>query len=208
MIIKTCGINSIENITELTQLPLDMIGLIFHPNSPRFAAHNQALIEHLRNCPTHAKRIGVFVNASKAFIQEQIETFQLDGVQFHGNESQNFMNNFTNEMITIKVFKIHSDFDFTICNHYKADYFLFDTSSRNHGGSGQKFNWDLLTHYAGKIPFILSGGVGPTDSYKILQINHPYMAGVDINSQFELEPGLKNPYLIHQFIQQVSCPTL
>lgn len=84
-----------------------------------------------------------------------------------------------------------------------VDYFLFDTKTKQHGGSGKKFNWQLLEKYTGNTPFFLSGGIGPDDVEEIKGINHPMLAGVDLNSGFEDEPGLKNIEKLKKFIEEI-----
>jgi phosphoribosylanthranilate isomerase len=85
-----------------------------------------------------------------------------------------------------------------------VDYFLFDTKTPLHGGSGKKFNWDILNKYTGHKPFFLSGGIGPDDAKSILDIKHPKLTGVDLNSGFEDEPGLKNKEKLSTFILELK----
>jgi phosphoribosylanthranilate isomerase len=96
------------------------------------------------------------------------------------------------------------DFETTLPYEKVANYFLFDTKTENHGGSGQKFNWSILDKYNGHIPFFLSGGIGPDDVNGILEINHPKLTGVDLNSGFEDEPGVKNIEKLKTFINQIT----
>lgn len=84
-----------------------------------------------------------------------------------------------------------------------ADIFLFDTRCSTVGGSGRQFDWDLLTAYDGGTPFLLSGGIGPGDVQRVRQFSHPMLAGIDLNSRFETEPGRKAPVLLRDFISKV-----
>ena len=106
----------------------------------------------------------------------------------------------------IKAFNVNENFDFETTLPYEkvADYFLFDTKTPLHGGSGQKFDWRLLDKYTGHIPFLLSGGIGPDDAEEILKINHPKLTGIDVNSGFEDEPGVKNIEKLKNFIDQIK----
>jgi len=98
------------------------------------------------------------------------------------------------------------EFNFSTTEPYEGtvDYFLFDTKTKQHGGSGKKFDWEILEKYNGETPFFLSGGIGPDDAENIKQISHPKLAGVDLNSGFEDEPGLKNIEKLKQFIIELK----
>lgn len=85
-----------------------------------------------------------------------------------------------------------------------CDYFLFDTYDKLKGGTGKKFNWQLLNHYNFPKPFFISGGIGPADAGRIKNINHPSLYGVDINSRFEKEQGIKNIEKVQSFINQLK----
>lgn len=208
MITKVCGINSLDQMDQLRHLSVDMMGFVFHPPSARYAGNHMALAQAVRNNKKLPLKIGVFVNAHPVFIEKMIHEFQLDGVQFHGQESPELVASFRQKCITIKAFAVDDLFDFNACNAYQADYFLMDTKSTLPGGNGKKFNWEVLKNYKGEIPFLLSGGIGPTDSAAILQFAHPKWTGIDLNSRFEYYPGYKNYTLINQFLKQITCPTI
>ena len=84
-----------------------------------------------------------------------------------------------------------------------AEYFLFDTDTKNYGGSGIKFDWNILTHKSISRPFLLSGGIGYDDWEEILSLKAENFIGIDINSKFESEPGLKDATLIRKFINHL-----
>jgi phosphoribosylanthranilate isomerase len=109
-------------------------------------------------------------------------------------------------MTVIKAFSVDRQFDFGKLNAYSGscDYFLFDTKGRLPGGTGQKFNWQLLEKYKGDVPFFLSGGIGPDDIDDIGQFSHPQLFGIDINSGFEIEPALKDVEKIRKFIAKMQ----
>jgi phosphoribosylanthranilate isomerase len=101
-----------------------------------------------------------------------------------------------------KVFSIDDSFNFKETEPYEqvADKFLFDTKTPQHGGSGQKFNWDLLNNYTGQIPFFLSGGISAADTEEVKNIQHPQFYGLDLNSKFEVSPALKDTRMLHKFL--------
>ena len=106
----------------------------------------------------------------------------------------------------IKAFRVDESFQFHKTKPFEtiADYFLFDTKSNLPGGSGKKFDWKILEKYKGKTPFFLSGGIQPEDAEEIKKIDHPQLAGVDLNSGFEDEPGLKNIEKLKNFITELK----
>jgi phosphoribosylanthranilate isomerase len=98
------------------------------------------------------------------------------------------------KVTVLKAFGIDSDYDFGQLAPYegRVDYFLFDTKTANHGGSGLSFDWSLLDQYQLDVPFFLSGGLSLENLEQVKAIKHPRLYGVDLNSRFEIEPGLKD----------------
>ena len=191
-----------ENIREVEQAGVDWMGFIFHRKSPRYVSRVPVYL------PKNAKRVGVFVNQRMENIVETAMLFQLDFVQLHGNESPEFCDELgKNGLKIIKAFSIENEFPAEKVSAYdKCAYFLFDTKTPSHGGSGKKFNWDVLSDYHGETPFLLSGGISPNDIGSIREINHPTCIGIDINSKFEIKPALKDVELIKQFIDKIKEP--
>ena len=196
MIFKVCGMKYEDNIEDLQRLEPDWMGFIFYERSPRYLADPPDLSE------VTAKKIGVFVDAEEPFIIKKIKTFQLDGLQFHGIETPEMCDHYRKRnLIIIKSFSIDRHFDFTVTFPYEGhcDYFLFDTKGILPGGTGKTFDWSILDQYRGNTPFLLSGGIGPESVEDLKAFNHPQWAGIDINSQFEIDPGIKNIKLIQNF---------
>jgi phosphoribosylanthranilate isomerase len=149
--------------------------------------------------------VGVFVNNDFDEICDIIGKYSLDMVQLHGNESPEICCKLKDSGIkVIKAFNIGSTFEFKICSEYTCtDYFLFDRFTSKYGGSGNKFDWNILVNYELDHPFFLSGGIGPDDVYKILEIAHPAFSGIDLNSKFEIMPGLKDVKILKKFINDI-----
>lgn len=200
-LIKICGLRDPENIREVFQLKPDFAGLIFHPGSPRCVTDLKSL-DFLNTLAPRPKITGVFVNADIQHIIQISKDLHLDAVQLHGSESPASCFILRKEgFIIIKAFGISKDFNFNLTEAYEnsADYFLFDTGSPAHGGSGQKFDWALLNRYHGKTPWFLSGGLSPdTTEFPKLDL----LAGVDLNSRFEKSPGIKDTGLLKKFIKK------
>jgi len=131
--------------------------------------------------------------------------YKLDGIQLHGAELVNMCRELKRlGYIVIKAFPVAEAYNFKVTKAYEGvcDYFLFDTKTEGYGGSGVKFNWKMLNEYVGETPFLLSGGIASDDAEAIQKIEHLKFAGIDLNSKFEVKPGLKNVDLLKGFIQQ------
>ncbi len=204
--IKVCGMRDAKNIRELIKLKPDYIGFIFYPGSKRFIGEDFD-IKILDKIPDDIKRVGVFVNELIENVINTADTFGLDYVQLHGDEPPEYCGELQEMNIqVIKAFGIGEDFDYEKIINYDSycDYFLFDTLSNQHGGSGMKFNWNLIYNYDYPKPFFLSGGIGVEDIPEIHKINQTYLHALDINSRFETEPGLKDISAIKRFISMLK----
>ena len=200
MKLKVCGMKYSQNITEIENLFPDLMGFIFYEKSKRF--FNQPEI----NLNNKVKRVGVFVNENIQEIKNKIKKYKLDYVQLHGEENVNFCHSLKPFVKIIKVFKIDYNFNFKKTEEFEevCDYFLFDTKSQLHGGSGKKFDWDLIKNYNCKKDFFLSGGIDISDIEEIKKIVNSYpIAGIDINSKFELDNLEKDKEKINLLIKKL-----
>lgn len=209
MKIKICGMRFPSNMLEVKMLCPDYMGFIFYPKSPRYAEPLD--ITTLSAIPTTIKKIGVFVNETLENILTIVTKYQLDGVQLHGSELVEMCQELKEAgLIVLKAFPIAEAYNLKVTKKYEGvcDFFLFDTKTDAFGGSGVKFNWAILNEYQGVTPFILSGGIAPDDAEAILKIEHPSMVGIDLNSKFEISPGLKDLPLLQEFIHKIRYSEL
>lgn len=200
-----------ENIAKVSTLPIDYMGFIFYEKSSRF------MVNTLPKIPHHIEKIGVFVNASISFILNKVKAYELQGIQLHGNESVKFCDQLQSELIKlksniklIKVFSIKSTFNFNSLLPYDhvIDHYLFDTKGDLPGGNGYTFNWEILKEYPLQKSFFLSGGISINHVSEILEFNKSLpVHAIDINSKFEVNPGLKNPALLKTFINEIKKTT-
>ena len=209
-LVKVCGMREAENIREVEALGIDMMGFIFWPKSKRYVSEKPAYL------PTKCKRVGVFVDEDIEQVKRIAEEFALDIIQFHGSESPeqiSHLSSLTSHLSIIKAFNIASSDDLEATKPYEGlvDYFLFDTKATLPGGSGQQFDWSILSDYNGNTPFLLSGGIGPDDAERVkafLTSHHSPLTskclGIDLNSRFELAPGLKDIKKLKEFIGKVT----
>ncbi len=182
-----------ENLRELAALQPDYIGFIFYENSKR-CAEGHITPELLAELPASIKKVGVFVNATTDTIKATVARFKLDAVQLHGSESARQCAEVQAlEVEVIKVFSVDDRFVFenTLLYESCADYFLFDTKGKEHGGNGIPFDWELLQGYLSPKPYFLSGGIS-LENVPHLDKVRPKPFAIDVNSGFEQEPGLKN----------------
>jgi phosphoribosylanthranilate isomerase len=200
--LKVCGMCEAGNIAALVELQPDFIGFIFHEISPRYCdkVPETTILSNIR-------KTGVFVNKPIEYILLKKEGFGLDYFQLHGQESPDFCKQVQSKAgPVIKAFNLHPGFDFGKLKDYTpyCDFFLFDASGPQAGGNGIAFDWTLLEKYTGQTPFLLSGGIDESMAKTIRQIKHPAFYGVDINSRFEIKPGLKNIDKIKRFKHELQ----
>jgi len=203
MKIKVCGMKQAANIAEVADLHPDYLGFIFYPKSPRLISEVSA--ELIKYIPNEIKTVGVFVNEDIKEVKLKIAKHQLKAVQLHGTESVEYCAEIkTLGIEVIKAFGVHPDFDFEQLEPYipVVDYFLFDTQTPAHGGSGNVFDWQLLEKYQLDKPYFLSGGIGLEHAQQIKTIQDPRLYAIDVNSKFELEPGLKDVERLKEFFKE------
>ena len=223
MVIKVCGMRDAQNIREVSQLGVDMIGMIFYPKSPRYVEMQSS---HAGIIPDYVKediniksakspaRVGVFVDDMVQNIVTRVVNYHLDYVQLHGNEPREMCENLRLTLDPdirpgIKIIKAISVSDASDIQKYKeyvgaVDLFLFDTKCKTVGGSGQQFDWQVLEQYDGEVPFLLSGGIGPEDASRLHAFHHPKCIGIDLNSHFEIEPGVKDVEKLKGFLNEIQ----
>ncbi len=191
-----------DNIKQVAELQPDYLGFIFYEKSAR---NFDTIIPEL---PKSIKKVGVFVNADLDFVLEKVKIHNLQAVQLHGEESPEYCKKLQSKNIEIfKVFSIKDTFDFSVLKPYEGivDYFLFDTKGKLPGGNGYTFDWTILNNYPSTTPFFLSGGIGLNQKKDIKKFQQSeaskYCYALDVNSKFEIEPGLKNIEDLKEFKQ-------
>lgn len=203
--LKVCGMRDRQNIQDLVTVQPDFLGFIFYPKSPRYVGEewDESITQTI---PSSIKKIGVFVNESVEKITLLASKYQLDGIQLHGYETPDFCQKIKDRnLLVIKAFSVDEEFDFESIKKYESqcDYFLFDTKTPQHGGSGLKFDWNKLKEYSLSKPFFLSGGIMEDDVDEIKSLNIKHLYSVDINSKFEIEPALKDIKMVERFARKL-----
>jgi phosphoribosylanthranilate isomerase len=218
MKIKVCGMKFPENIAEVTDLKPDYMGFILWEKSPRIFNGK------ISSLPKTIKKVGVFVDAPLSEIIEKVRAMSLDYIQLHGAETPEFCSRLKESLSTldelkdsarnrvgiIKAIGVGNSFPFENLKPYEevVEYFLFDTKGPLPGGNGFAFNWELLNSYTLQTPFFLSGGIGLNDLEKLKKFLDSPLASkchaVDVNSAFEIEPGLKKKEALDAFIKKIK----
>ncbi len=209
MKLKVCGMKYSDNIEAIAALEPDYLGFIFYDRSPRNFDTEIPML------PNTIKKVGVFVDNTIPNIVEKVKQFNFRAIQLHGDESAAYckelkssLSELDTTVVLWKVFSIKDEFDFSILEPYEGivDYFLFDTKGKEKGGNGYTFDWNVLKTYDSETPFILSGGIGLDEIEKIQEIlktDLPIHA-IDVNSKFEIEPGLKDDVAVEKFKNQLT----
>lgn len=196
MNIKVCGITEMKQLQQLDGLDIDFAGLIFYKDSPRYIG-NKLAAKDVKNADFDLKKTGVFVNPEMIDVLDAIDEYGLEVVQLHGNESPEMCEDLSTEVEVIKVFSIDGnrmDIDEMVADYDAVcDYYLFDKATDySIGGTGQQFDWNILLNAKIEKPFFLSGGIGVQDALKLKAFKHPDFFGIDVNSQLETAPGVKD----------------
>lgn len=214
-----------DNIRAVAALDIDFLGFIFYPKSPRYTPKAIPEAELIADTATTARhddiecrkpqRVGVFVDEMPQTIITHIHNDQLGYVQLHGHELPEMIDHLKRAVISdnhhslkvIKAFSISKPDDLLQTKAYEgiADLFLFDTPTESYGGSGKKFDWQMLQAYDGHTPFLLSGGIGPEDIDRIHKFEHPQCIGIDLNSRFETAPGIKDVEALRRFTENLRA---
>lgn len=208
MRVKVCGITQVEQLTILPEVGATFAGLIFYPKSPRYVLRHMTTSQVKKE--NNINKVGVFVNAAIADVLQMVDECRLHMVQLHGDETARYCEKIADYISVVKAFRI-SDTDnigWRIRDYMDVcDMFMFDTEGAGYGGTGKKFSWDKLQGVAAGKPYFLSGGIEPGDVEKLKEFETRPEAkalfAIDINSRFELMPGVKDMELIKKFIQQL-----
>ena len=232
MKLKVCGMKYSENITQVAALQPDYLGFIFYEKSARFVEKNTPEVSknskktgvfvnatlayildkiskhHLKAVQLHGSESPQFCEELKLACHSALDAKSM----IKGDKTLNQVQD-DKRIEIIKVFSIKDTFDFSVLKSYESvcDYYLFDTKGKLPGGNGYTFNWDVLKDYPSTKPYFLSGGIGLDQLENIKEFQQSnasnYCYAIDVNSAFEIEPGLKNIEKLTAFKKQLSSRT-
>jgi phosphoribosylanthranilate isomerase len=207
--IKVCGMTLPEQVNALDEIGVDLAGFIFYNKSPRYAG-NKISPEKMKKIGGRIAKVGVFVNENYETLMKIVEDYRLDMVQLHGDESERFCERVANYVTTVKAFRL-SDNDpiewMVRPFHEGSDMYMFDTLGSGYGGTGKKFNWDVLKSVTINKLFFLSGGIEPGDEQRLKDFAGEEVAkklfSIDINSRFEMAAGVKDMVKVETFCKNL-----
>ncbi|RTL56688.1 MAG: phosphoribosylanthranilate isomerase [Sphingobacteriales bacterium] len=210
MRVKVCGMTDMNQVRQLNDWGIHFCGFIFYPKSPRYVL-NTNTTDNIKKVKGNINKVGVFVNEKEDTVLKMVDDCGLYLVQLHGDESPRTCENLSNYATTVKAFRM-SEQDNVLwkIKDYQdvVDMFLFDTEGVGYGGTGKKFNWSMLKGLSIRKPFFLSGGIQPEDVHQLAEFMQDPVAkdlfAVDINSRFEIAPGIKNLALVQEFVNEVT----
>jgi phosphoribosylanthranilate isomerase len=205
--IKVCGMTLPEQVNALDDMGVDLAGFIFYPKSPRYV-RNKIPAEKMKKIGGRIARVGVFVNMPYEELMRTVEDYRLDMVQLHGDEIPRYCEQVANYITTVKAFRLSDNdpIDWIIRPfHEAADMFMFDTLGAGYGGTGKKFDWNVLKNAAVNNLFFLSGGIEPGDEESLKEFAKEEVAkklfAIDINSKFEISSGVKDMEKVKKFVK-------
>lgn len=208
MEIKICGMTDPANVAEISKLKPTYMGFIFHEPSPRYAAKN--IMECLEVLNHGITPVAVVVNRGFDAIMSLHRLTGIKHFQLHGDESPQLCQHLVSHGFTIfKAINVGAEIDNSKLQEYAdagVSMFVFDAKGPRPGGNGTKFNWCMLQEYNLSTPYLLSGGIDPADSHLIRSLRLPGMVGIDLNSLFESQPGIKNFNTLNSFIHKLNEP--
>lgn len=209
MRLKVCGMTDIGQLKELEAIGVDFAGFIFYPKSPRYVTKAGLTPALLKKEKININRVGVFVNEDQDTVLRTVDSWKLDMVQLHGDESPRYCEHISNHVNTIKAFRIGAKDSIpykTFPYNDVVDIYLFDTMGKQYGGTGEQFNWELLSNTPVSKPYFLSGGIGPNDVDQLDRfcLKERKLFALDVNSKFELTPGIKDMGKIKAFFNAIN----
>lgn len=200
--VKICGITNVDDALEAIDLGADYLGFNFYPDSPRYISPEN-LDNILKDVPYNIGKVGIFVNADAQLVIDVATQFNLDLLQFHGDEVEDYCNQFARPVM--KAVRPKSIADLDGLENYDSDYFLVDSFVQSSfGGTGVVSNWDLAREIKKKVnkPMFLSGGLTPENIELAIASVRPF--GVDVASGVEHEPGQKSYKKMQEFIKKAK----
>lgn len=208
---KVCGMTSVDQVMQLDAMGVEFAGFIFYPKSPRYVFRYMPRPEIKKIRGEGINKVGVFVNADAEELLQTVDDCGLYLVQLHGDETPRYCEKISNYVSVIKAFRLREDDNvlWKVKDYMDiVDMFLFDTDGIGYGGTGKKFNWDVLKGLNIQKPFFLSGGIGPDDVDALAEFGQDPVAkdlfSIDVNSRFETSPGVKDMDKLKTFIRSVK----
>ena len=208
--VKICGIKSINHADACIKGKANMIGLMFYKKSPRFINFKTA--KKISDfAEKKISRVGVVANMNIKELKNIIENVNLDYIQFHGNETPNFIKKIKKlktmkKIKIIKALKVTNKNDISKIIKYRniTNYILIDTkiikkNDYNFKNKTLELDWNLFKEMKNKKSLILSGALNVKNLKNAT--NQSGINYVDISSSLETKKGVKNIKKINNFLK-------
>lgn len=193
--VKICGITNLKDAEAAVRFGADALGFIF-AESPRRV--NPKIVREIAEAiGPFTALVGVFVNQTTSAVLETAAACRLDAIQLHGEESPEYCRKLAPYKV-IKTFRMGSLFSPKTTKKFSADAFLFETDEAGRGGTGRTWAWEKFDRKKINRPFLVSGGLTPSNVARAVRILKPY--AVDVASGVESKPGNKDHELLKSFI--------
>jgi phosphoribosylanthranilate isomerase len=209
MRVKVCGMTQLTQVDQLEKLGATFAGFIFYPRSPRYVLRYMTTTQLKKE--NNINKVGVFVNAGAEEVLQMVDECRLHMVQLHGDETPKYCEKISDYVSVVKAFRLsdNDSIEWMVKPYMDVcDMFLFDTMGVGYGGTGKKFDWTLLNNQNIGKPFFLSGGIEPNDEAALKEFSKTDAAkglfAIDINSQFESSPGVKDLDKVGKFITRIQ----
>ena len=205
--VKICGLTTAEAVEAATLHGANYAGFVFFPPSPRNLTYDAAEIL-ARPIPSGIQKVAVLVDPDDGMLKSLLEVFPADILQLHGKETPTRLMEIKRltKLPVIKAFQVQKRDDILAANDYNevADMFLFDASAPSSdlpGGNGVSFDWTWLANARLTKPWFLSGGLNADNVLDAILRSGANM--VDISSNLESRPGIKDPARVAEFLDVV-----
>ncbi len=208
--VKVCGMTLPDQVNALDEMGVDLAGFIFYPKSPRYM-RDKIPADKMKRIRGKIAKVGVFVNANYEDLMQTVDEYRLDMVQLHGDETPFFCEKVANYVTVIKAFRLtdNDPIDWITRPYMEsADMFMFDTMGAGYGGTGKKFDWNVLKEASMNKLFFMSGGIEPGDEDRLRTFaadeTGNKLFAIDINSRFEVSPGVKDMDRVEEFVKNIK----
>lgn len=199
--VKICGFTRVEDAVFAAHEGVDAIGLVFYPPSPRHIEKGQAraIVNAL---PAFTTVVGLFVDEQESRIREVLAEVPIDCLQFHGDETPQQCRLYQKRYIKAVRMQPGTDVGQLAKDYHDADALLLDAYHPDaKGGTGSRFDWDLLPKQC-SLPIILAGGLDADNARQAVQAVRPY--AVDVSSGVEAAKGIKDAHKVYAFLKEVN----
>jgi phosphoribosylanthranilate isomerase len=209
MRVKVCGMTQLDQVDRLAEMGATFAGFIFYPKSPRYVLRHMTTTQLKKE--NNINKVGVFVNASVEEVLLMVDECRLHIVQLHGDEPPKYCERIADYVSVVKAFRLsdNDSIEWMIKPYMDVcDMFMFDTMGAGYGGTGKKFDWNILKGSNIGKPFFLSGGIQPEDTADLKAFAADPVAralfAIDINSRFESSPGIKDMHKVETFLKEMK----